>query len=81
MDVVHAIRAAYFARAERSLALDASGWISAQLGWLHFNLRRALGELDAEDVEVGQREVVLFLEQVRRTEGSIEGWIDDWGAS
>ena len=79
MDVVGAIRDAYFERAERALPLDASGWISAQLGWLHFNLGRALGEFEAEDVEVGQREVVLFLEQVRRIECSIDGLLDAWG--
>ena len=76
--VVHAVRDTYFERAKRILPLDASGWISAQLGWLHFNLRRALGEFEAEDVEVGQREVVIFLEQVRRIECSIEGWLDAW---
>ena len=78
-EVVRAIRDTYFERAERVPLLDASIWISAQLGWLRFNLRRALGEFEAEDVEVGQREVVLFLEQVPRIESSIERWIDAWG--
>ena len=77
-EVVRAILEAYSANSDTLLPLDPSGWISAQLGWLHFNLQRALGDFEAEDAELGQREVTNFLERAREIDRGIDSWLESW---
>ena len=77
-DIVRGILEAYSTNSDTVLPLDPSGWISAQLGWLHFNLGRALGDFEADDVELGQREVTHFLERARDIDRGIDSWLESW---
>ena len=78
-DIVRAIAEGYSADSGRSIGMDASGWISDQMGWLRFNLQRALGDFGAEDVEPGMSELGFFLNQLARIERSIDAWLKNWG--
>ncbi len=49
------------------------------MGWLRFNLQRALGDFGAEDVQAGEVELEFFQEQLPRIERSMDTWLKSWG--
>lgn len=60
---------------------DPSGWISAQLDWLAFNLRRALGDFGKPDVQTGAAELNFFFDHLPRIEASLDRWLDSWAGA
>lgn len=61
--------------------LDPSGWIAGQLGWLHYNARRALSDTGPDELRLGEAELRFFFDQLARIERSMEGWLEAWTAA
>jgi len=80
MEMVRAIRDGYALESGANPALDPSGWITDQLGWLHLNLRRALGDLGPEEASLGERELIFLANNLGRIAGSMEEWMEEWEA-